>query len=68
MGPRPGARPGEGVCSEVPGSQVFVHGTWSCSARKVVSLWPTSHKRSHRGPVLCGLCGSQRQGGVQLLD
>ena len=64
QGPRPGAKPREGVHRRVPGGQALAHGVWTGSARKgdisPSPPGPTTHKRSHRGPVLSGLGVSQR--------
>ena len=66
LGPYPGARHGEGVRRWVPGGQAFFHGIWSGSAWKgnmdLSSCGLTTHRRSHRGPVLFGSSGSPRQG------
>ncbi|GAA6108396.1 receptor-type tyrosine-protein phosphatase F-like, partial [Tachysurus ichikawai] len=75
--PRPGARLGVGARMRVPGGQVLPHGARPGSAQKSdmgsISCGPTTCRRNRKGPVQCGLGGSQRRGprlgsGTQLLE
>ena len=49
----------------MPGDKAFVHGVCLASAQKgdmaPFPRGPTTNRKSHRGPVLCGTDGSQRQ-------
>ena len=63
LGPHTAARPGKGVCRKLTGARARV---LSSSARKgdicPYLCGPTTYLSSHRGPVLRGSDGSQRQG------
>uniref|UniRef100_A0A674MKS4 Endonuclease/exonuclease/phosphatase domain-containing protein n=1 Tax=Takifugu rubripes TaxID=31033 RepID=A0A674MKS4_TAKRU len=66
-GPHPGARPGAGARWRAPGGRAYVHGAWPGPARTSyvdtpVSSGPTTHRRSMKGPVQCGLGGGPRRG------
>lgn len=59
-----GTRPGEGAPLASNWWTCDAHGAWLGSAWKrdmsPSCSGPATHRRSHRGPVQCGLCGSQR--------